>query len=145
VSCIVVLVFYSTCLTSCVTSSCIHAPCIRKSNSCTCYFGRVAHRHKLITLDCEWGGARGSVVDWGTTLQAGRSPFRVLDEVDFLNLPNLSCRPMSVGSTQPQPLTELSIMNFLGGKKRPGRRPDNVTAIYVPSVWKCGSFNLSQT
>jgi hypothetical protein len=27
--------------------------------------------------------ARGSVVDWGTMLQAGRSPVRVPDEVDF--------------------------------------------------------------
>jgi hypothetical protein len=28
-------------------------------------------------------GARGSVVGWGTMLQAGRSPVRVSDEVDF--------------------------------------------------------------
>jgi hypothetical protein len=28
-------------------------------------------------------GARGSVVGWGTMLQAGRSTVRVLDEVEF--------------------------------------------------------------
>jgi hypothetical protein len=36
------------------------------------------------------GGARSSVVGWGTMLQAGRSPVRVPDEVDFFNLPNSS-------------------------------------------------------
>jgi hypothetical protein len=30
---------------------------------------------------------RGSVVGWGIMLQAGRSPVRVPDEVDFFNLP----------------------------------------------------------
>jgi hypothetical protein len=35
-------------------------------------------------------GVRGSVVGWGTMLQAGRSPVRVPDEVDFFDLPNLS-------------------------------------------------------
>jgi hypothetical protein len=33
-------------------------------------------------------GAQGSVVGSGTMLQAGRSPVRVPDEVDFFNLPN---------------------------------------------------------
>jgi hypothetical protein len=28
-------------------------------------------------------GARGSVVGWGTMLQAGRPPVRIPDEVDF--------------------------------------------------------------
>jgi hypothetical protein len=37
-------------------------------------------------------GARGSVVDWGTMLQTGRSQVRVPDEVDFFNLPNPSGR-----------------------------------------------------
>jgi hypothetical protein len=35
-------------------------------------------------------GVRGSVVGWGTTLQAGRSWDRIPDEVDFFNLPNPS-------------------------------------------------------
>jgi hypothetical protein len=40
---------------------------------------------------------RGSVVGLGTLLQAGRSPVRVPDEVDFSNLPNNSSRTMASG------------------------------------------------
>jgi hypothetical protein len=47
-------------------------------------------------------------------LQAGRSPVRVQDEV--------------------QPLTEMSIRNFPGGKKRPARRADNLAAIFEPNI-----------
>jgi hypothetical protein len=47
-------------------------------------------------------------------LQAGRSPVRILDEVDFLNLPNPSSCTMSPGSTQP--LTEMSTRDLPGGK-----------------------------
>jgi hypothetical protein len=49
---------------------------------------------------------------------------------------------MALGSTQP--LTEMSIRNPPGGKKRPERSADNLAAIYEPNVWKCGSLNLSQ-
>jgi hypothetical protein len=77
-------------------------------------------------------GARGSVVGCGTILQAGRSPFRVPDEVDFFNLPNPSSRTMALGSTQP--LTEMSTMIIPGGKKRPARRADNLAAICEPIV-----------
>jgi hypothetical protein len=87
-------------------------------------------------------GARGSVVGWGTMLQAGRSPVRVPDKVDSFNLPNPSSRTMALGSTKP--LTEMSTSNFPGGKKRPARRADNLAAIYDPNIWKCGSLNLSQ-
>jgi hypothetical protein len=59
-------------------------------------------------------GARGSVVGWGTMLQAGRSPVRVSDEVDIFNLPNPSSRIVTLGSTQP--LTEMSTGNLPGGK-----------------------------
>jgi hypothetical protein len=51
-------------------------------------------------------------------LQAGRSPVRVLDELDFFNLPNPSSDTMALGSTQP--LTEMSTRNFPEGKKQPG-------------------------
>jgi hypothetical protein len=61
-------------------------------------------------------------------LQAGRSPVRVPDEVDFLNLSHSSSRTMPLGSTQP--LTEMSIRNFPGGKKRPERRAEYLAAIY---------------
>jgi hypothetical protein len=60
-------------------------------------------------------GARGSVVGGGSMLQAGRSPVRVPDEVDFFNLHNPSSRTMALGSTQP--LTEMSTRNFPEGKK----------------------------
>jgi hypothetical protein len=65
-------------------------------------------------------------------LQAGRSPVRVPDEVDFFNLPSPSSRTMVPGSKLP------------GGKKRPTRRADNLAAIHEPNVRKCGSLNLSQ-
>jgi hypothetical protein len=65
-------------------------------------------------------------------LQAGRSPVRVPDEVDFFNLPNSSCRTISLGSTQSP--TEMSTRNFPGGKKRPALRADNLVAIYEPNV-----------
>jgi hypothetical protein len=65
-------------------------------------------------------------------LQAGRSPVRVPDEVDFFNLPNPSSCTMALGSTQP--LTEISTRKFPGGKKQPVRRADNLAAIYEPNV-----------
>jgi hypothetical protein len=65
-------------------------------------------------------------------LQAGRSPVRVPDEVDFFNLPNHSSRTMALESTQP--LTEISTRNFPGGKKRPACRADNRVATYEPNV-----------
>jgi hypothetical protein len=80
-------------------------------------------------------GAHSSVVDWGTMLQAGRSPVWVPNEVDFFNLHNPSGRTMTLGSTQS--LTEMSIRNLKCG------RCIGLT-ILPPSVWKCGSLNLSQ-
>jgi hypothetical protein len=60
-------------------------------------------------------GARGSVVVWGTMLQAGRSrvrfPMRSLDYSIYLIL------PMALGSTQP--LIEMSTRNLPGAKERP--------------------------
>jgi hypothetical protein len=87
-------------------------------------------------------GARGSVVGWGTMLQAGRSPVRAPDEVNFFNWPNLSSRTMALGVDSASNRNEYQ--EFSWGKKRPVRRIDNVAAIYVPIVWKCGSLNLSQ-
>jgi hypothetical protein len=79
------------------------------------------------------GVVRGSVVGSGTMLQTERSPVRVPDDVDFsiyLILP--AARTMALGSTQP--LTEMSTRNFPGGKGRPSRRADNLTAICEPNV-----------
>jgi hypothetical protein len=77
---------------------------------------------------------RGSVVGWGTMLQAGRSRDRIPDEVDFFNLPNPSSRTMALGSTQP--LTEMSTRNIPGDEGRPARKADNLTAICEPIVYK---------
>jgi hypothetical protein len=62
-------------------------------------------------------------------LQIGRSPVQVPDKADFFNSSN---RTMALGSTQP--LTEMSTRNFPGGKKRPARRANNLTAICEPIV-----------
>jgi hypothetical protein len=65
-------------------------------------------------------------------LQAGRSPVRVPDEVNFFNLPNPSSLTMALWSTQP--LTDMSTRNLPGGIKRPTRRADNLAATYEPIV-----------
>jgi hypothetical protein len=65
-------------------------------------------------------------------LQAGRSPVRFPDEVDFFNLPNPSSRTMALESTQL--LTEMSTRKLRGGKKGPARRADKLAAIYEPNV-----------
>jgi hypothetical protein len=41
---------------------------------------------------------------------------------------------MALGSTQP--LTEMSTRNLPGGKGRPAREPDNLTAICETTVYK---------
>jgi hypothetical protein len=65
-------------------------------------------------------------------VQAGKSPFRIPDEVDFFNISNPSSRIMALGSTQP--LTEMNTRNVPGSKKRPARRADNLATIYEPNV-----------
>jgi hypothetical protein len=57
----------------------------------------------------------------------------ILDEViGFFNWSNPSSRTMALGSTQP--LTEMSTGNLPGGKGRPARGADNLTAICEPIV-----------
>jgi hypothetical protein len=71
----------------------------------------------------------GDVVAYATSWKvAGSSP----DVLDFFNSPNTSSCTMALGSTQP--LTEMSTRNLPGGKGRPARKADNLTAIYVPNV-----------
>jgi hypothetical protein len=41
---------------------------------------------------------------------------------------------MALGSTQP--VTEISTKNLSGGKGRPARKADNLTAVYDPIVYK---------
>jgi hypothetical protein len=55
------------------------------------------------------------------------------DEViGFFNLPNPSSRTMTLESDKP--LTEMSTRNLAGGKGRPVRKADNLTAICEPTV-----------
>jgi hypothetical protein len=77
-------------------------------------------------------GARGGEFGWGTILQAGRSPVRVPDDVEFFNLPNPSSRTIILESTRP--LTKMSTRNLHGGKTQPERRADDLAAIYEPNV-----------
>jgi hypothetical protein len=77
---------------------------------CVCSFRlRVNYMYKFAGE-----GARGSVVGWGTMLQAGRSwvlfPMKLLKF--FFNLPNPSSHNMALESTQP--LTEMSTRNIPG-------------------------------
>jgi hypothetical protein len=64
-------------------------------------------------------------------LQAGRSPVRVPDEVDFFSLPNPSSLTMALGLTQP---LEISTRILPGGKKRPAHKADNLAVICEPNV-----------
>jgi hypothetical protein len=50
----------------------------------------------------------------------------------FFNWPNPSSRTMALGSTHP--LTEMSTKNLTGGKGRPARKSDNLTATCEPIV-----------
>jgi hypothetical protein len=67
------------------------------------------------------GGTRGRswLGYYATSQKAARSNS---DEVGFFNLPNPSSRTMVLGSTQP------------GGKGRPARKADSLTAIFEPIV-----------
>jgi hypothetical protein len=85
---------------------------------------------------------RGSVVGSGTMLQAGRSRVRVPMRWIIFNLPNPSSRNMALVSTQP--LTEMSTMNLPGGKGRPARKADNLTAIVSQLSRKCGRLDVPQ-
>jgi hypothetical protein len=79
--------------------------------------------------------ARGSVVGWGTMLQAGRSRVRIpMRSLDFSIDLILPVALWTLGSTQP--LTEMSTRNLPGGKGWPARGADNLTAIYEPIIWK---------
>jgi hypothetical protein len=64
------------------------------------------------------------------TFCVGRRLFQRREELylhDFVRLLLVACT-MVLGSTQP--LTEMSTKNLPGGKGRPARKADNLTAIY---------------
>jgi hypothetical protein len=66
-------------------------------------------------------------------LENGRSRVRFqVRLLDFFNLPNPSS--LTMGLLLSQPLTEMSTRNLPGGKERPERKVDNLTAICKPTV-----------
>jgi hypothetical protein len=72
----------------------------------------------------------------------GMSRVRIPMRWIFFNWSNPSSCTMALGSTQP--LTEMSTGNLPGGKARPARKADNITAICEPIVYrKCWSLDLS--
>jgi hypothetical protein len=78
-------------------------------------------------------GTRGSVIGWGTMIQAGGSRVRFpRRSLDFFNWPNYFSRIKALGSTEP--VTEMSTRNLPGGKGRPARKADTPKANPVASL-----------
>jgi hypothetical protein len=66
------------------------------------------------------------------TILSIKSKHKIVVLVQIVYLPNPSSRTMALGSTQP--LTEISTRNLPGGKERPARKADKLTAICEPTV-----------
>jgi hypothetical protein len=58
----------------------------------------------------------------------------ITDVTEFFSWPNPSSRTMALRSTQP--LTEMSTRNLPGGKARPARKAEKLTAICEPIFYK---------
>jgi hypothetical protein len=96
----------------------------------------------LITLPATQG-SRGSVVGWGTVLQAGRSRVRFpMSSLDFLiDVIHLAVLwPWGRISL----VTEMSTRNSLGGKGRPARKANNSPSSVTRLFRRCGSLDVSQ-
>jgi hypothetical protein len=79
--------------------------------------------------------ARDNVVGWGTMLQAGRSGVRFA--MSLLNYSIYLIHPAALWSWSRLSLWQKLVSGiFLGGKGRPARKTDNLTAIHEPTIYK---------
>jgi hypothetical protein len=109
-----------------------HTPSLYRLHNYLLIVNYLSYIYALLLLLLLLLGARVSVVGSGTMLQAGRSRDRFPMRWIFFCLRNTSSRTMALGSTQP--LTEMSTRNLSGGKGRPARKADNLTANCEPTV-----------
>jgi hypothetical protein len=80
-----------------------------------------------------WAGGRRQNSWLGHCVTSRKVACFIPDEViGIFNLPNPSSRNMAMESTQP--LTEMSTRNLPGGKGRPARKADNLTANCEPII-----------
>jgi hypothetical protein len=88
-------------------------------------------------------GSRCSVVGWDTLLQAGRSRF--IFQMRSLNFLIDLILPVAIWLWgRLSLLTKMSTANLSGGKGRPARKADNLTAICEPIVQKMwGAWRLT--
>jgi hypothetical protein len=94
------------------------------------YFQRIG---EIVMTHYTHQWALGSVIGWGTTLQAGRwwvrFPMKSLDFSIYLILPAALWPLVST-----QPLTELSARNLPAANGRPARKAGNLTGICEPII-----------
>jgi hypothetical protein len=79
---------------------------------------------------------------WLTHYATNRKVAGSIPDVIGFFWPKPSSHTMVLGSTQP--LTEMNTRNLNGGKGRPARKADNLTAICESMSRKCGSLDVSQ-
>jgi hypothetical protein len=93
----------------------------------------ISFKNRFNTALISTQGASGSVIGWGTMLQAGLSRVRFpMKSLDFFNWRNSSSSTMALRSSKP--VTEMSTRNLHGAKGRQERSADNRTAIFEPNV-----------
>jgi hypothetical protein len=83
---------------------------------------------KLQAICYKWGHTVAWLRHYATNREIAGSI--LMEVIGFFNWPNPSSRTMALRSTQP--LTEMSTWNLPGGKGRPVRKGDSLTAVCEP-------------